>query len=945
MTTEDLLRAVGSTVRVHEDDKRLSDKQISELEDLFSQNRFGNQDSVLIAMITQSLVLSGRAKNTARLILRYLTGPHCQSTGSAARQTLRRSFDVCIYESFRQGEDLRFNRAENVLTEYMDQLTLLKQGSASSAWRPGGIDSTRIEGLHQTSQLASLLLNTEHQTAAARVLIEWFQYLRNSGNWSAPAGPLADLIRKCVSPTRTFFDLPALAELREEAQETARQWLYRHAPGTIQNTTSERALSFKFLLSSGDIHRQRRTLETLFEDAAEYQDSKLWDLATNCLSWILETTLDADLTNFGEQLFFDIKTPPYTHQYLAMAIRLGDRARGEWWIEANKTKTATFSSRYLEARFHLAFGSPELCLVAASKPLSVCSTFHSRRQPGKVERLVRRLSGRSLSGGISSIDPMILYNLARTAQEARFLRDLNIFVRKNSVSTAPQDNGRTLILAPNHLNFATQLPVAAIEKSRLLGTEIVCMVNGVYPSSDALTPAAQSLKDVIMPGFYYNRDNPTSALSAEWIIKPHEKKLIYKGTNYFHGVHNSLGIHYRRFTIDFDNSVENIQMRRNLVMIQGLHDAFEKFLLQAEDDRIYVFVAIGIQAGLGCALRTLVTNAARPNIRVVHASNGFETFDPAFAIDPIGGNAVASYHSVTDLTDHPNTPLGFRPSPDQCEDTVFTSEDEYRSINPSLDQYLTKVDGRANEAQAAFKKDAIDRRRVLVLGTILPDLSIPHDHGIAHEDIADWITHTVEVAEKHDLELIVKPHPAEINQKMGFYVSEKFADLFPKTQQVQILPYDSNFHEAVFSSDIVIIWSGTSVIELTLMGHPYVSCSRFANEEYPISVDQFSDRAEFEDLLVGKKPLQTNPGGRLKAIDVIHRITTSPLREPSVWPKRQLLNGHVWPPKLDPEAATEQLNDPSTDRLAHRLMCIDRASNQDEENQPSSVDLRRLRTA
>ncbi|PTN03160.1 hypothetical protein C8N32_1032 [Rhodovulum imhoffii] len=870
-----------------------------------------------LAGCVNALVMSGSARSTADLLMEFLTGALARASDMNVRNMLCRAFDICLYESFRQGENLKLDAAEDFLACLKADIAGFRECSISDTGRLSEEQQQHLGEIFQSASLCVSLLNSEHQTAAADALLDWFACLHQVGTHQVPAVLLADMIRRCTSLSRTFFDLDAQAELRQTAQDTARLWLDQHEPGKANEALADRAIALRFVLSSGDRERQSKSLQGLFDPAEENQDDESLNLATNYLSWLLETTLDPTLTSEGERQFKAISRIPSTHTYLAMAIRMGDRERGERWLAENASRQATIYSRYLEARFRLAFAEPEKSLAAAGKPLSVYAAFHEQGSPDQIER----------SGGnhLSAVDPLVLYNLVRTAHEASFLKDMHRFVRNCRSSHASEDNGRTIILAPNHLNFVTQLPVAAIEKARSLGAEVVSMVTGTYPHSDQLTSGAESLRDVIMPGFYYNRRNPTCAISPEWDVRPHEKKLIYKGTNYFHGVHNSLGIHFRRFSIDFENAVENRQMRINLAMIQGVHDAFEKFLSAADGSRIYVFVAIGLQAGLGSALRTLVNNSRRSNIRIVHACNGFETFDPAFMVDPVGGNAIASYHSVTDLTDHPDTPLGFRPSPDMCKKTIFRSERRYRDRNACLDQYLTKVDTRAAVARARGITPPGGRRRILVIGTILPDLSIPHDHGLAHDDIADWARHTAEIALRHDLELVIKPHPAEIDQKMGFYVSEKFADLFPDDPNISVLPYDANFHDAVLSSDLVIIWSGTSVIELTLMGRPYIACSRFAREEYPISVRQFDSRTGYEALLSGARRPQANPRGRLQAIDVIHRITTSPFREASVWPKRQLLNGHVWPPHIDPSVAVALQSQVSTLNLARRLSCFDTA--------------------
>lgn len=513
----------------------------------------------------------------------------------------------------------------------------------------------------------------------------------------------------------------------------------------------------------------------------------------------------------------------------------------------------------------------------------------------------------------------------RVSQEALFQEDVSRFSAQCEKDAATTEvtatySKVTLIVAPNHLPFVAQLPIPAVERARVEGAEIVSLVKGLYPSDPDLTPASRLLRDAILGPYFFRSDTPQFEASPEWIIDPSQNNFTYRGTNYYSGLHNSLGIIFRRFRLDFEDELVATQVRRHLIMFQTAHDIFAEFLSATDPDRTYRFVVIGIQYGLGFALRTLINAANCSNISVVHASNGYEAFDREWRRDPDGNNFIPSYHSIRDLTFRPDTPLSFRPTPKDCEHTLFPNESDYKD-HAITESYVRKVSTREASAQKSYIKRSSAKRRVLVLGTILPDLSIPHDRGYVHDDIADWIFDTTRIAGlSENLTVLIKQHPAELDHKIGFYVAEKFVDLIPSgSRNVEILPYSASFHEAVADCDAVVLWSGTSSVELALIGKDYVACSRYAQEEYPLHADQPVSRKDYEDILLGRRSIVTRADARLRAIDVIYRTSSSPVRELSKWPKRQLLNAQVWPVQIDPNMAGQLMADPSIMRQAERL--------------------------
>jgi hypothetical protein len=186
----------------------------------------------------------------------------------------------------------------------------------------------------------------------------------------------------------------------------------------------------------------------------------------------------------------------------------------------------------------------------------------------------------------------------------------------------------------------------------------------------------------------------------------------------------------------------------------------------------------------------------------------------------------------------------------------------------------------------------------------------------------DWFRHTIDIARSNpDLRLLVKPHPAELDEKVGYYVSEVFTDLAgPFPDNVVVLPYQTDLPGAVAGSRLTVMWAGTSVIELALMRQAFLCASALAREEYDVDQAHVESRDHYERLILGEEMIVPDGRARRSAIDLVHRITTTPVREEMRAFERQLTNGQVRQPQIDLEQALQELESDEASRLAAVLL-------------------------
>lgn len=808
----------------------------------------------------------------------------CKKGGTeAALSPLAEMLDLALFETYRDANPLTFSAVEQII---FDVEELLDREEISPS--PSG-DRSIFYYFHF---LLVPLLNTEHQTAVSKVvtrmLLSW-----DLKTW-AKVMPIIriDVLRKCISQPRLVLDATAIAQVRAAARMQAGRQANQFRC-ELQDKNADFCRFTRNLILSSEADEVKHLLESGIE-IAEAGTAKMQTDFINFISYAHESVLDVSSVVAAEDAFKRVEFVPNAFQYLTMCRRLGDEKRGQLWLEFTSNTAATLARRFVETQYYNAIGRFDLALQMSSRPLSTFSSAYRSNSFGRVL-------------------PAVLYRLVREAQTAKFFCDVDKLAR--SSSNLAQKSGKkvdkSLILVPAHVNFTIQTPIHAVEAARAEGVEVSCMIKGMYPAVGSLHLATDFISQSLVAPYFFHEHNASHEISSEWYINFDERKAIFKGVNFFAGLMNSLGIIFRRFTIDSNDPYVKIHIDRHLVMFQSVFETFRKFVELSEAGRQYRFAVVGIQYGIGYALRRLIEAEGRPNIRILHVSNGFEGFDDKWRTDELTGNPLASFHSVRDLTGKPSTPLGFRPSPSDIDNIDGSPDTLPRSL--ITQSYVEKVMRRYDASQplqSTVDQTGMPPRKVLILGTVLPDLSIPEDRGFVHRDLKDWVESTVSIAERNNIQLLVKQHPAELNHKIGFYISERFADLIPSgAENVDILPYETNFYDGLKSVDLVVMWAGTSAVELALLDQPFVCCSVFANEEYPLGMDGPASLSDYEEIMTGLKPWNLPSGIGEIAKKILDKTNQSPFREESILPKRQLLNAQVWPPTLgdfDNESVPEE---------------------------------------
>ena len=161
----------------------------------------------------------------------------------------------------------------------------------------------------------------------------------------------------------------------------------------------------------------------------------------------------------------------------------------------------------------------------------------------------------------------------------------------------------------------------------------------------------------------------------------------------------------------------------------------------------------------------------------------------------------------------------------------------------------------------SYKKQG--KKVYMASGKLVFDLAVKYTKGCAHDDMSDWITHTVETVKKNpDILLLIKPHPHETRKEitMSSEIVGTIADLI-KTDlgDNTILLHGSWFRniDLINYIDVEFTWGGTSSLEFQSQGIKTMMADEWAHKDYPIGFIKVDSREEYERFINHPEEFET----------------------------------------------------------------------------------------
>ncbi len=425
-----------------------------------------------------------------------------------------------------------------------------------------------------------------------------------------------------------------------------------------------------------------------------------------------------------------------------------------------------------------------------------------------------------------------------------------------------------------------------------------------------------------LPATLYQHD-----LQNPWEVNWEKREVICRDVNYYQGFYERLSTAHRIYHVDINQDAINrdfmTQLRRTDMCIsicQRIKDAV------VDRDINVAFVTGNSHVTPFSGIRDFCRAADDPRLAFINCNVAYESYFSNL------GSKFASTMCVTDMTLHKDRRAPFMALGEDFE--AWYAENKNNSEFKERADKMIKVN-RNSSTDNSTEKELIKffkaqkkagKKIVCCFGKVPVDLNVPYDGGPAHQDMADWITHTAKICgESQDIILLVKPHPHELRPEIALDLIGGFHDLIDTEikPNVKLLGHrDINVHALAPYLDLAVLWNGSSSLELTALGIPVMMCSHFGNHDYPVDLIYPKSRKQYETYLKAGNYKTPSASLRKKAAFLISYMGTEEISILNEYALRQVTNDKVGIPRWREDKIAEFLEhgDPKMDLIAMRIV-------------------------
>lgn len=413
----------------------------------------------------------------------------------------------------------------------------------------------------------------------------------------------------------------------------------------------------------------------------------------------------------------------------------------------------------------------------------------------------------------------------------------------------------------------------------------------------------------------------------EWEVDWPRRKVTARNINFYQGFYEGLSVYSRRFHVDINAPLINRAFREKLIRSDTCLHVCEKIYTEVVGRGIPAsFVSGNSHVTPFSIFRDFARYKNHPLINFINCNVAYESYFSNL------GSKFANTMCVTDMTLYPNIRAPFMARKDQFDRWYEANQNDPIFVEKAKDLIsLNRVGSTTNAKELEIiefikSQKAIGKKIICAFGKVPVDLNVPYDGGPAHTDMADWISHTVDICrESEDLVLLVKPHPHELRPEIALDLVESFHDLISVQvpENVYLLGHkDINGHALAPYLDLAILYNGSSGVELTAQGIPVIMTSYFGRHDYPVDLNYPDSRTQYRDfLLSGNYPTPTAET-RKKAAFLLCYLGTDEISILNQYSLRQLTNDKIGVPKWRKEKIDHFLEygDPKMELIAARIV-------------------------
>lgn len=414
----------------------------------------------------------------------------------------------------------------------------------------------------------------------------------------------------------------------------------------------------------------------------------------------------------------------------------------------------------------------------------------------------------------------------------------------------------------------------------------------------------------------------------EWMVDWSGRKVIADGINFYQAIFEIMTQKFRAFNFDINDPWIFRWFRYYLIRCDKALTACKSIQREVMARGMPVrFINAGSHSAPFSVYRSFALHhASNYDVGFIHMGPAYENYYSNLK------SKVATTVSLDNLTKYPLYRLPFLARPDRFEE--WLQQDRlYEQYKEDIDRVLNhnrvgRLDDNTSHSQyeeTLIRAKPAGRKVIGVYGKILCDMAVPFDGGPGHENIADWLRHTVATARSTSNLIVLKPHPHELRPEIARDLNEYWLDLIAEMdipENVLILPHTGfNNQDLIKYLDLAVLWNGTSSLELCAQGIPVVMASYFGKHDYPIDLIYPESRSDYERLICASEWEQPDRQKMERAALLLKYMGTEEVCVPFTYSHRPVTNDPVGVPFWHMEEIERFLRDgdPHISRLADKF--------------------------
>jgi capsular polysaccharide export protein len=494
----------------------------------------------------------------------------------------------------------------------------------------------------------------------------------------------------------------------------------------------------------------------------------------------------------------------------------------------------------------------------------------------------------------------------------------------NSVPQPSIPKGIVFIASQTCFNSLAMITPSLVELKRK-GYSIVNLTQGIINIDSTGLSCVDKLSGAIPLDL--TKAKTVNDLHNNWIINWDKKEVISDGINYYQGFYERLSTFIRKYHVDlkepyiYDLFIDQL-LRADIclsVCNEIYNDPVKRHQLNV------TFMTSNSHVTPYSIFRDYALAKKSPHMGFINCNVAYEAYFSNL------GSKFSNTMCVSDMTLYPTIRAPFMARREQFE--PWYAKNKFNAQYQEQANNLIKVNrvgSENNQKELSLIEKIIEKKKqgikiICAFGKVPVDLNVPFDGGPAHQDMADWINHTVEVCNgNNDILLLVKPHPHELKPQIALDLVDGFNDLITHDVEdnIWLLGHkDINGHALAPYLDLALLYNGSTSLELTAQGIPVVMTSYFGRYDYPVDLHYPESREEYAQYILSKDYKAPDQVVREKAAYLMCYMGTDEISILNQYTKRQLTNDRIGIPTWNTKKIEKLLSegDPSMRLIADRV--------------------------